>query len=314
MTFQWPLCLIALLIIPGIVWFYVRAQKKRSAYAVRFTNLSLLASVVGKGPGMKRHIPPSIFVLALTAFVLSMARPTAVVRVPQDRANVMLVFDVSGSMGTQDMVPNRIMAARQAAHSFVTALQDNVQIGVVSFNNVATVRAPLTRDHEMVQHSIDTLKPGGGTAIGDGLNAALDQIQQIPHADNGLPAPATIVLLSDGANNMGSNPAQAVLRARTAHVKINTIGIGSRTFQQSLDGRQNLELDEIALKSIASQTSGHYFYAGATPTLQAIYTDLSTQISWQKEPTEITAILSALGVILFLIAGFLSLRWFQRFP
>ncbi|GCE30568.1 hypothetical protein KDA_60520 [Dictyobacter alpinus] len=314
MSFQWPLCLLSLVLIPLLIWLYLAAQKRRRAYAVRFTNLSLLHSIVGKGPGLRRHIPPLIFVLALSAFVLSLARPMAVVAVARDRANVMLVFDVSGSMNSPDMAPSRIMAARQAAHAFVSALPDNIQIGLISFNNAASVRAPLTLDHQLVQRSIDTLVPGGGTAIGDGLNAALDQLQQFPRDDKGTPIPSTIVLLSDGANNMGIDPHIAALKARQIRIKVNTVGIGQRSTLPGPDGKASGGVDEGALKEIASQTGGRYFYAGATRTLLSIYADLSKQISWIKEPTEITAIFCAVGVLFFLLAGFLSLHWFQRFP
>lgn len=314
MTFQWPLCLIALVIVPLLTCLYLVAQKRRRAYAVRFTNLALLERVVGKGPGIRRHIPPLIFALALIALIIGMARPMAVIALPRDRANVILVFDVSGSMGSTDMAPSRIMAARQSAHLFVNALPANVQIGVVSFNNMAVVRAPLTSDHGLIQRSIDTLLPGGGTAIGDGLNAALDQLQQQAKDNNGNSIPATVVLLSDGANNAGSDPMQAALRAHQQHIKVNTVGVGLRSTLPANEGRPSSELDEAALKAIATQTGGHYFYAGATKTLRQIYTDLSTQISWVTETTEISALLSAIGIILFLLAGCLSLRWFQRFP
>lgn len=314
MTFQWPLCLLSLMLIPLVLWIYIAAQKKRRVYAVRFTNLSLLESVVGKGPGMRRHIPPCIFLIALVVLIFSMARPTAIMALPQKQANVMLVFDVSGSMSTQDMTPTRIIAAKQSAHAFVKALSDNVQIGVVSFNNVAVLRTPLTRDHTLVQRAIDVLVPGGGTAIGNGLDTALDQLQQAPRDENGLRLPSTVVLLSDGANTVGSDPALATERARKEHIRVNTIGIGARNRPQVSDGHQITGLDETALKTIASRTNGRYFYANETKMLHLIYADLSTQLSWVKQPLEITALVSLVGMLCFLTAGFLSLCWFQRFP
>lgn len=314
MNFQWPLCLLFFLLLPLIMWIYLTAQKKRRLYAVRFTNLSLLESVAGKGPGIRRHIPPCIFLIALAVLIFSLARPTTTLAVPLKQANVMLVFDVSGSMMTPDMSPNRIMAAKQAAHAFVTALSENVQVGVVSFNNIAILRTPLTHDHKLVQQAIDTLVPGGGTAIGDGLNTALDQLQQAPRDANGKPLPSTVVLLSDGVNNTGSDPALATSRAHQEHIKVDTIGIGTRSNLSIIDGHQDGGLDETALKAIASQTSGRYFYANETKTLQLIYTDLSNQVSWIKQPLEITAVLSLLGMLCILTAGLLSLYWFQRFP
>jgi Ca-activated chloride channel family protein len=314
MTFQWPLCLLLLMLMPLVVWIYLAAQKKRRVYAVRFTNLALLESIVGKGPGLRRHIPPAIFLIALAILIFSMARPTAMMALPLKQANVMLVFDVSGSMTTKDMTPNRIMAAKQSAHAFVNTLSDNIQIGVVSFNTTSALRTPLTRDHALVQRAIDALTPGGGTAIGDGLNLALDQLQQAPHDANGLAPPSTVVLLSDGANNGGSDPAVVAEKARKEHIRVNTIGIGAHSSSQTNDGNQSFGLDEPALKAIASRTNGRYFYANETKMLRLIYTDLSTQISWVKQPLEITALLSLVGMLCFLTAAFLSLRWFQRFP
>lgn len=314
MNFQWPLCLLFFLLLPLVMWIYLMTQKKRHMYAIRFTNLALLESVVGKGPGLRRHIPPCIFLLALVIVIFSLARPTATMALPLKQANVMLVFDVSGSMMTQDMSPNRITAAKQAAHTFVNALSSSVQVGVISFNNIAVVRTSLTHNHVLVQQAIDALVPGGGTAIGDGLNAALDQLQQAPHGENGVPPPSTVVLLSDGANNTGSDPALATNRAHQEHVKVDTIGIGVRNTLAANDNAENVGLDETALKAIANQTSGHYFYANETKTLRQIYNDLSNQISWVKQSLEITAILSLLGMLCFLTSGFLSLYWFQRFP
>lgn len=314
MNFQWPLCLLFFLLLPLIMWIYLRTQKKRNLYAVRFTNLALLESVVGRGPGIRRHIPPIIFLLALAVLIFSLARPTATMALPLKQANVMLVFDVSGSMMTQDMSPNRITAAKQAAHAFINALSDSVQVGVISFNNIAVLRTSLTHNHILAQQAIDALVPGGGTAIGDGLNAALDQLQQAPRDENGAPPPSTVVLLSDGANNTGSDPVLATKRAHQEHIKVDTIGIGVRNSLPANDNPQNVGLDETALKGIANQTSGHYFYASETHTLKQIYADLSTQISWVKQPLEITALLSLLGMLCFLVSGFLSLYWFQRFP
>ncbi len=134
MTFQWPTLLFALGVIPALLTLYLVAQRRRRAYAVRFTNLALLEEVVGRRPGFRRHIPPLLFLLSLAALLISLARPTAVIAVPRDQTAVLLVLDVSGSMAAADLQPNRMAAAKGAARQFVETLPRGLQVGLVSFS------------------------------------------------------------------------------------------------------------------------------------------------------------------------------------
>ena len=314
MTFQWPSLLFSLLLVPILAALYLRAQRRRRSYAIRFTNLALLGAVAGRGPGLRRHVPPVFYILGLTLLLVAVARPTAVIAVPRDQTSVMLVMDVSGSMAADDLQPNRMVAAKQAARAFVTSLPSNVRVGLVTFSTGASVQAPLTGDREAVLQAIDGLSAEGGTAMGDGLNLALGQLARHAEGERVDEAPGLVVLLSDGAPSHGDSPEAAAERAQQAKVKVHTVGIGRRGATPLIDGRRPVRLDEATLQEIARTTGGTYFYAPDAGRLERIYADLGSTISWIEERTEVTAVASAAGAILLVVAGLLSLRWFQQLP
>ena len=315
MTFEWPALLASLALVPLLLAAYLLAQRRRHRYAVRFTNLALLREVAGRGPGVRRHIPPLLFLLGLAALLVSLARPQAVIAVPRDDAAVVLVLDVSGSMGADDLKPNRMEAARQAALSFVDALPDGAQVGVVSFSGRASVAAPLTRDPEVARRAIRGLRSDGGTAIGDGLGLALDQLAQRPADAQGQQGPGLAVLLSDGQHSDGRlEPAEAAGQAAQQGVKVHTVGIGQRGVTARVNGRQNARLDEATLQAMAETTGGQYFYAAESGELQRIYADLGSQVTWREERTEVTALASGVAAAFLVLGGLLGLAWFQRFP
>lgn len=314
MTFAWPLALLGLGLVPVIGGLYVWMQRRRQRYTVRFTNLALLREVVGRTPGYRRHLPAGLFLLGLAALLVSLARPSMVLAVPRDEASVMLVLDVSGSMDATDLQPTRLGAAKQAAKSLIADLPKGAQVGVVSFSQTASLNAPLSNDPAAALQALDTLGAGGGTAIGDGLNLALDQLAKRPTNSQGERAPAIVVLLSDGESNSGRPPATAAERARQAGVTVYTIGVGQRGVRTLLSGQTRVGLDESTLHAVAEITGGQYFYAADAGQLQAIYAKLGSQIQWVPEPTEVTALVSGLGTALLTLAGLLSLGWFGRLP
>jgi Ca-activated chloride channel family protein len=314
MTFAWPTALVALGLVPLLVAGYILAQRRRRAYTLRFTNLALLRDVAGRGPGLRRHVPPALFMLGLAALLFSLARPSLVLAVPRDETSVMLVLDVSGSMAATDLQPTRLAAATQAAKNLIAALPSGAQVGVVAFSQSASVVAPLSSDPTRAMRALDNLTANGGTAIGDGLETALNQLALRPADSQGERAPAVAVLLSDGESNSGQAPSGAAAHAQQQGVKVDTVGIGERG-TTTLVGRQaRVGLDEATLKSIADATGGQYFYAGDTSQLAKIYSDLGSQISWVEERTEVTALAGALGAVFFVAAGLLALRWFGRLP
>jgi Ca-activated chloride channel family protein len=313
MTFEWPLMLFGFGLLPLLAAAYWLAQRRRRAYALRFTNLELLRSVAGPRPGLRRHIPPLIFLCGLAALLLSLARPNAVIAVPRDQAAVMLVLDISGSMTADDMSPNRMESARAAALAFVDSLPEDAQLGLVSFSSQAALRAPLSHDRVQAERAIRELQPGGGTAIGDGLSLALDQIASLAPGADGTAPPARVVLLSDGESEAGAPPTEAAARARAEGVQVDTVGIGQRG-QVTYVGDQPVRLDEATLQAIAQQTGGSYYYAAEGQELERIYENLGSQIAWVEEHTEVTAAVAGFATLLMLLAGLLSLRWFQQLP
>jgi Ca-activated chloride channel family protein len=314
MSFQWPQLLVGLALIPLLVVLYMLAQRRRRAYALRFANFAVLDAVVTRSPGWRRHVPPLLYLLSLAALLVALARPTAVLAVPRDEASAMLVIDVSGSMSADDLRPSRLAAAQQAARGFLDRLPEDTRVGLVTFQSHATVQVPPTTDREALRRGLDRLQANGGTAIGDGLAAALDQLEQRPNDAAGQPTPAVVVLLSDGQTTAGMPPSEAAERAKADGVKVHTVGIGQRGASPVIGNNQRVGLDEGALRQIAATTGGEYFYAGESAELRGIYADLSSDIAWVQEKTEVTAVLAGVGSLLMVAAGLLGLRWFQQVP
>jgi Ca-activated chloride channel family protein len=305
MQFQWPSALLALLLIPVLVALYVLVQRRRRAYALRFTNLALLREVVGPRPGgARRHLPPLLFLLGMAVLCIGVARPVATIAAAHRQAVVMLVIDVSGSMDTNDMQPTRLDAAKVAARAFVEGLPADALVGLVSFSDTAHLDAPLSGDHLATLSALTTLKTIGGTAIGDGLSLALEAVERQPGGRGAVRQAGTIVLLSDGSNNEGVSPSEPTARAQQHAVKVYTVGVG----------RPDIGLDEAALRQIATQTGGSYFNAAAGEDLKRIYSGLATRLYHQAQQTELTALATALGGILAVAGALLGLFWLHRFP
>jgi Ca-activated chloride channel family protein len=233
-----------------------------------------------------------------------------VLAVPRTGADVMLVLDVSGSMAATDLQPTRLGAATDAAKQFIDSLPDGARVGVVSFSQGASVVAPLSSDKSRAENALSRLVANGGTAIGDGLSAALGQLSSNPDSDAD---PGLVILLSDGESNFGQSPEAVAQQASQQGVQVDTVGIGQRGTEAYVD-RQPVGLDETTLKDIASDTGGQYFYAADAGQLAQIYAQLSSHVSWVPQKTEITALVSGLAAAFFLVAGALSLRWFGRLP
>jgi Ca-activated chloride channel homolog len=348
MTFEFPFLLWGLLLVPLAVAAYVLAQRRRSQYAVRFTNLDLLASVVHRSPGWRRHIPAAFYVLALTALLISLARPQAVVPVPREQATVMLVMDVSGSMDATDVEPTRMIAAQQAAGSFLDQLPEGFQVGLVSFSSTAQTLTVPTRDRNTVRHAIDQLRSGGGTAMGDGLARALEYRETadtsptpvpsptgpafpprqgtspapVPGApESGEQVPFAVVLLSDGANTAGRiSPLQAAQYARDLDVPVFTIALGTQDGTLTMTGPGGrprvvaVPPDEQTLQQIAEISGGRFFSAPSDDDLRVVYRDLSRHVGFEDEQHEVTALFAGAALALMLAGGTMALLWFNRFP
>jgi Ca-activated chloride channel homolog len=315
MTFQSPWLLLGLLAIPLLVGLYLTSQQRRRAYAVRFTNLALLNQVMGKGPGFRRHLPAILFIAGLAGLLFSMARPQATIRIPKGQTSVMLAVDVSGSMAASDVQPTRIDAAIAAGRTLIDKLPSNAQVGLVIFNSQAQVLAPLTGDKGSVKDALGSLAPGGGTAIGDGIQVSVAQLVSIvdpngPKSQNY----ARVVLLTDGSSNSGVDNQTAAAGAAQAHIPVDTIGVGARNQTTMVQGRVVDGVDEQALQAIASATGGHYYYAADEGQLSRIYSDLGSHIGWVTSKLDLTVPILALGTIILVVGGLFSLRWFRLLP
>jgi Ca-activated chloride channel family protein len=329
MRFEWPLGLIALLAIPLIAALYVTAQRRRRAYAVRFTNLELLGSVVTGSPSWRRHLPPLLFLLALTALTVAIARPHVDVDVAKEEATVMMTLDSSGSMQATDVSPSRLDAARNAAKGFTDRLPEKFRLGLVTFSNVAQLLVPPTSDREPVRSALDSLQSEGGTAIGTALETSLTTLQPVVEADRrkrqregrrrGAP-PAVVVLLSDGFSTTGPEPLEIARRARQLRIPVNTVALGTSnatvTLSDRLGATRNVRVppDRRTLRRIADVTGGVYFGAADQERLKQIYDNLGSRIGFRKEEREITAAFAGGGLGLMLAGGLLSMMWFGRLP
>jgi Ca-activated chloride channel family protein len=305
---------LGLLLVPALFGIYLWMQRRRKAYALRFTNLALLSEVAGAGPGVRRHVPPALFLVGMAAALLALARPQMVLAVPSDQASIMIVVDVSGSMAATDLQPTRLGAATTAAATLVDALPEGAQVGVVSFSQGATLADPLSSNPDDAKRALNRLRANGGTAIGEGLNLALDELADRPSDSQGNRPPGVVVLLSDGESTDGRPVTDVAQRAQQSGVRVDTVGIGQRGGTTLLAANTRVGLDESSLKGIAQTTGGQYFYAADAQQLTQVYQDLGSQISWIEQRTEVSALASGVAALFFLGAGLLALRWFGRLP
>jgi len=336
-TTEWPGLLWALLLVPVALAAYLLAQRRRSRYTVRFTNLDLLANVVSAKPGWRRHVPPAFYLLALAALLVSLARPQAVALVPKEQATVILVMDVSGSMNATDVQPTRLASAQRAAASFVQRLPEKFRVGIVSFASTAQTLSRPTADRPTVYEAIESLHAEGATAMGDGIERALDvkrpagspstgsTVRPAPNPQgqqgSGEDAPLVILLLSDGANTQGrAQPMEAAADAKALGVPVFTIALGTDQGMVDVpDETGNLRRipvppDKLTLQRIAETTGARFFAAPSSRDLKDVYRELGSKIGFVKEKQEITVVFAATG-LLFLVAGAtMSLVWFSRFP
>jgi Ca-activated chloride channel family protein len=311
----YPLFLLGLLAIPVLLAGYLLAQRRRRAYTLRFTNLQLLRSVVRRAPGFRRHLPPALFLLGAAAMLTGMAVPILNLEVARNGADVVLVIDVSGSMQATDVSPTRLQAAKTAASTLVDQLPSGDRVALVSFSSRATLRQGLTTNRDAVKGAIAGLTAGGGTALGDALSLALNQLDPASRTASGTRArPAMIVVLTDGVSNQGSDPLAVAQQIVPARVAVQTIGIGLRNGSATVGGEPVGGVDEATLSAIASATGGKYYYAQAAGELQSIYTALGSQFGWQFQQVNLQVPLLIGGIAVVVLASVISLVWFRVLP
>ncbi|MEP7136976.1 MAG: VWA domain-containing protein [Chloroflexota bacterium] len=336
MSFIWSSLLYSLLIVPLLLWLYFRSQRQRRDLAARYGSMGLINTSNKNAVGLRRHVPASIFLIAITVLLVSVARPQAKVSLPKLESTVILTFDVSGSMAADDLKPTRMEAAKAAATEFVKKQPSNVLIGVVAFSDGGLSIQPPTADRQKTFETIYRLVPRRGTSLGNGILVSLNTIvvnagdppflnatsASAPTSPTPASAPtgwypsSVIVLLSDGENNQNPDPTAAADLAVDLGVRIYTIGIGSTEGTTlKVDGFTVVsKLDEGLLQNISSTTGGVYYKAANETDLLRIYRDLKPKLSVRTEDIEVTSLFAGAGILLFLIAGALSLLWFGRVP
>jgi Ca-activated chloride channel homolog len=344
MTFEQPWLLLSLLLVPLAVGLYFLAERRRMRYAVRFTNVDVLAGVVGERI-WRRFIPLALFLLALASLCVAMARPQHTTLVPKDRATVILVVDVSRSMESTDVKPSRIGAATAAVRLFLDKVPDRLQVGLIAFAGDPAVAAPPTTDHSLVRQALDTLEwyPSfGGTAIGDALAEAVRLGEEAVGVGNGNLASVTtaarqstkglvsILFLSDGAQTRGTLlPLEGADRAKAAGIPVYTVALGTPNGTLQFGGGQApqgfpngfgfsrrvpVPPDPATLRAIANHTGGQFFEARSAKSLRAAYSSLGSRLGRKPGKSEVTFAFLVAAAALLIGAGILSAVWSPRLP
>ncbi|GAA1713069.1 VWA domain-containing protein [Fodinicola feengrottensis] len=310
-----PWWLLLVLAVLALVGGYVWMQLRRKTYAVRFSNVSMLARIAPKAPGWRRHLAATAFLLCMLVLSTGMAKPSADVRVPLERATIILALDVSLSMQATDVTPNRIDASKAAAKLFVNELPDTYNVGLVSFAKAASVKVSPTKDHQQIMAGIDALQLQESTAIGEAVFTSLDAIASVPADGAQGPPPARIVLLSDGYTTFGRPNDQAAAAAKKAKVPVSTIAFGTQEGTVELSGRQvPVPVDQDALHKLATDTGGQYYDAVSADALKKVYNDLGSSIGYRTESREITQWFVGIALLFGFAGAVMSLIWTQRLP
>ncbi len=320
MSFLQPAWLLVLLAPLALLVVYVVLQQRRPQYAVRFTNVDLLDKVAPKRPGWRRHVTAGVFLVALAALIVAVARPTREVRVPVERATVVMAIDTSLSMEATDVSPTRLQAAQQAANRFVDLLPPRINLGLVTFNGIAQIRVPPTTDRDAVNRAVDGLELGESTATGEAIFTALEAIADLPDNGSDEPVPARIILMSDGTRTVGRSEAEAVAAAVEAGVPVSTIAFGTPngtieyTDETTPPTIVPVPVDEASLQAIADETGGSFFTAATEAELSQVFDDIGSSVGYETEPREVTPWFVGAALVFFLAAASLSLAWFARLP
>jgi Ca-activated chloride channel family protein len=321
MSFSWPWLLPLLLLVPLVAVLVVWLERRRAKYAVAFTNLDVLASVAAPRRSWRALVPLVLFLLALTAATAALARPRASVSETSDRATVVLLVDVSGSMRANDVKPTRLDAAAHAMAVFASKLPKQVRAGLIEFSSGPTVLVAPTTDRDLLQEGIDLLEPEGGTAIGDGLGVAVTVVKgalgDAPRGKDGK-VPGAIVLLSDGAQTRGTlTPLQGADRAKKAGIRVFTVALGTdhgtlgpgamgpfglgNGFGGLFGGRRfPVTPDPVTLAAIARDTGGTTFRARTADSLSNIYKQLGSSVARRSVNREITSWFAGAAALLLL--------------
>jgi Ca-activated chloride channel homolog len=351
MSFGHPLLLLTLVVIPVALALYRLASRRRMRYAVRYTNVDVLAAVLAVGRPWRRWLAAGVFVLAIATLCVAVSRPHVHKMVVSDNATVVLVLDVSGSMQAQDVKPTRLAAAQAALHTFLAKVPAGLKIGLVLFAGEAEVATPPTTDHALVAEAVDAagyFRGFGGTAIGDAIATAVKvglrsagvqgksvstapQSRELASYTTATARPASslvsILFLSDGHQTRGVlPPLQGAARARAAGIPVYTVALGTtgnttlRGYPGGFPGvgtgfgRRGLAPDPQTLHAIATLTGGKFYRARSAGAVQDTYSALGAKLGRKPGTTEVTDLFLMVAAGLLVLAGVLSALWSPRLP
>lgn len=349
MDLLWPGFLLLLGLIPLMVAVYVWLLRRRRRFAVRYSSLALVREALPQASRLRRHLPFALFLLALASLVIALTRPVASVSVPAGRATIILAMDVSWSMCSTDIPPNRLEAAQAAALSFIQRQKSTTQIGIVAFAGFAELIQPPTSDQEVLGDAVESLMTARRTAIGSAILKSIDAIAEIDPdvapsvtgtssgaapapVPQGVYVPDIIVLLTDGASNRGPRPVDAAQQAVDRGIRVYTIGFGTAEGGRMDCGPQfrsdglfgggpgfsggsgfgggfRRGIDEDTLMEIADMTGGAYYAAESADELHEVFQELPTNLITRRELMEISVAFAAAGALLAALAIVLSLIW-----
>jgi len=339
--FTWPVMLSAVLLVPILAIGYRWLLRRQQRAAERFADAPLFAQLVVRPPVWQRTLPVVCYLVAVLLLAVAVARPVAALPLPVNRAAVVVAIDTSRSMVGTDVAPSRFEAARAAARAFAAAVPRTTRIGLVTFSEYGTVLLVPSTDRAAFGEVLDRLQLQSATSVGAGILEAVrilpgreallrerlhrllrpgtplppaNPLEPVPSPED-LP-PASILLFSDGVDNVGPNPYEAAQVARDGRVRIYTVGLGTPGgVVMQVEGQTVLvPFEPSGLQRIAQMTDGRYFASASDEELRRVYQQLGRVIGWERTRTEVAFVLVGVAGVVLVTGGMLSMIWFRRVP